>query len=70
MGLEVGILFSDWSCTGRICGRGASLYVLGSVVNIFCVGQVVVQKCGVSVRVKKPTVKFAALQVCGKKQKG
>ncbi|XP_040562636.1 uncharacterized protein LOC112533472 isoform X2 [Gallus gallus] len=31
--------------------------------------QVVVQKCGVSVRVKKPTVKFAALQVCGKKQK-
>lgn len=64
------MLFSDWSCTGCIRGRGASLNVLGSVVNIFCVGQVVVQKCGVSVRVKKPTVKFAALQVCGKKQKG
>ena len=64
------MLFSDWSCTGCICGRGASLYVLGSVVNIFCVGQVVVQKCGISVWVKKPTVKFAALQVCGKKQKG
>ena len=40
------------------------------LLTFFCVGQVVVQKCGISVWVKKPTVKFAALQVCGKKQKG
>jgi len=50
--------------------EGASLYVLASAVNVFSVGQAVVQSCGIPAGVKKPTVKFGALQVCGKKQKG